>query len=497
MKYGIPLLTNQKRKEEMVRAIEYLISRLHLTILTSLGPLVLFLFDNCDSDEIALSTLSIAVSVINDLNSTGSDQTIINVFGDEVTEVSVIADLYKLFFVILTPFFVPTRDEFISKIFDKFESSGGSAITHASIMTAKILLYFTPENVEEAKKFFIGKYGKTTTFNLKQLNNVIKHNILKTKQMNDNITMDMVETLPKFIKHYKTLLKTNSAPKINFSYDYNVYASSGAPRARPQNCNACTEKEQFMKFFTKVANNIFYMFGAMEEYEKGQGAFDTTLSGHNFERLLIGTDCKCKSLDFLNERNEQVGQYILGLQIKKFDLNDAHMKNTKALAYIMNHVVIPNNQLRQTPEKRVFKITREMWVEFLTKQKVSYATGGIYSGLPDNASDGIYSGLPDNASDGRPEPEVSKFASSFAVNPSFRRPLPSTPGGDTGVAPTQSARSNVWNPGHRPEPDVSELAWSYAANPYFRGPSDTGDSSDHDNGYMTLGEPLYSIPKDK
>jgi hypothetical protein len=401
----------------------------------------------------ALNTLSIAISVVHDLNSTGSDQTIINVFGDEVTEDSVIADLYKLFFVILTPFFIPLRDKFNSEIFDKFKSSGGSGITYASNMTAKILLYFKPESVKKAKKFFIGRYGNTITFNLKELNNDIKYNIVKTKLLDDNITMDMVKTLPQFIEHVKKSQRTNT--EITFSYDFNTFANTGeATDKSPPNCTVCTRKDDYMTQFRFVARNIFYMFAAMDKYVETDSTFNTTLGDHNFQQLRMNPNaCKCKSLDHLIDVNRKVGNYIEELHIKPFTFPESQ-QNTKALAYIMNYVVIPNNQLKQSPERRVIKITREMWKDFLTK-KGSYApedaSGGesLYS-EPSFSGDSTGSGLYMDRS-----PIMTSYSIDFN-NPRHSIPLPSLPQTST------SGYSILTKPG-------TDVTYAQVGNPHLRG----------------------------
>lgn len=386
LKLGVTLLTNQIRKEEMMRVIEYLILRHNFTNLTNLGPLVLYLFDNSDNDQNAHKALDVALSVIKDLYSINMEQNIINVFGDEVTEDNVIVDLYKLFFVILTPWFNLLRDEFDHNIFSKYESSGRSGTYYASNLAAKILLYFSKTNIKRARSFFIGKYGKATTFNLSELNQDIKNNIVLFPEAIDNIDMDMVKTLPDFIAHHKSLLKQNTAKNVmsmeakNFSFDFNAYIAnfnSGSKDAlahvklHTKKCTSCTEKDKFMMYFSQVAINVYYMFSAIKAYkmqkmqENRPLAFSTTLQEHNFQFFDIPPECKCLSLDRLNYRNLKIGTFILDLKIRPIRMTITDYQNTEALAYIMD-IVLANNQLRQTPEKRVFKITREMWLEFLS-----------------------------------------------------------------------------------------------------------------------------------
>ncbi len=382
LKLGVKLLTNQVRKEEMMRAIEYLSLHLNFSTLTNLGPLVLYLFDNSDTDQKAQEALIMAVSVIKDLHSVNLDQTIINVFGDEVSEYNVIADLYKLFFVILTPWFTILRDEFDRKIFSNFESSGRPGIYYASTLAATILLYFSNANIKRARYFFIEKYGKTATFNLSKLNKDLKSNIVLFPEAIDNIDMDMVKTLPDFIAHHKSLLKQNTAKNVmlmevkNFSFDFNAYIAnfhSGSKyalvhaKSHIKKCTACIEKDKFMIYFNQVAINVFYMFSAIKVVNAQKDrltAFSTTLAEHKYQSFDIPSNCKCLSLDQLFNINAQIGTYLLDLKIRP--IRNTDYQNIEALAYIMNKIVLPNNQLRQTPEKRVFKITREMWLEFLS-----------------------------------------------------------------------------------------------------------------------------------
>jgi hypothetical protein len=135
------------------------------------------------------------------------------------------------------------------------------------------------------------------------------------------------------------------------------------------------------------------MFSAIDVYnnsEQNGRNYTPSLDDHGFQFFDIPPDCTCLSLDRLKVVNAQVGKFILDLKIRPVSIHVEQLQNTKALAYIMENIVMANNQLKQTAQKRVFKITREMWLEFLSF--IEQSGGQATSYHNEHADDGpVYS----------------------------------------------------------------------------------------------------------
>ncbi len=169
------------------------------------------------------------------------------------------------------------------------------------------------------------------------------------------------------------------------------WKNEGVKPTDTDTCQTCTIENDYMAAFKMVTDNVRDMFICISAFnalidmandderkrltQMHKAHINDTVSLYVFPK----NNCNCLSQELLNNIAQLTHRYKENLSLIISDFidddddyilaaRDAKFDNHEFIKYIMDNIVVPNGRLVQTPNARVFKITREFWLSFLNFQ---------------------------------------------------------------------------------------------------------------------------------